>query len=71
MVYLLGLGLKQTQKDSLHDQVMGNEGMQGTVGKLLKMVRMGSCREAVSYSLRLSCVGQPCQISGSTGSNSV
>jgi hypothetical protein len=62
MVYLLGLGLKQTQKDSLHDQVMGNEGMQGTVGKLLKMVRMGSCREAVSYRLRLPCRGQPCQM---------
>jgi hypothetical protein len=26
-------GLKQTQKGSFHDQVMGLEGVQGTVGK--------------------------------------
>jgi hypothetical protein len=41
-------GVKQTQKGSLHDQVMGNEGVAGTVEKQLQMVRRVSCREAVS-----------------------
>lgn len=41
-------GVKQTQKGSLHDQVIGNEGVEGTMEKPLQKVRMVSCRKTVS-----------------------
>ncbi len=39
---------KQTQKGSLHDQVMENEGVTGTIERRLQKIKRVTCREAVS-----------------------
>jgi hypothetical protein len=50
-------GVKQIHKGSIHDQGIGNEGVNGTAGILLKLVSLVCRRGAASYNLPISSIG--------------